>query len=307
MSRSLFIVLHGKQAANARVRQAVAAQRKAGHKVDVRVTWEAGDVRRMVREAIHSGADTVVAGGGDGTINEVVDSLVRHMDNEPAAVAGPALGILPLGTANDFARAAGIPLDPVTTLEQIVDSDPVPIDVGRAGQRTFINVATGGFGTQVTVETSEDLKRLLGGTAYLLTGLTRFNSIHSSAGSFRGPNFAWQGKFLVLAVGNGRQAGGGHVLCPRALLNDGLLDVSILPDVDLADLSTALGNLLRGGLAAVEQTVIRAQVPWLEIRSEMPLNINLDGEPIAGHEFRFDVAAGAVRAHLPRSPLLATT
>ena len=307
MSRSLFIVLHGKQAANARVRQAVAAQRKAGHKVDVRVTWEAGDVRRMVREAIHSGADTVVAGGGDGTINEVVDSLVRHMDNEPAAVAGPALGILPLGTANDFARAAGIPLDPVTTLEQIVDSDPVPIDVGRAGQRTFINVATGGFGTQVTVETSEDLKRLLGGTAYLLTGLTRFNSIHSSAGSFRGPNFAWQGKFLVLAVGNGRQAGGGHVLCPRALLNDGLLDVSILPDVELADLSTALGNLLRGGLAAVEQTVIRAQVPWLEIRSEMPLNINLDGEPIAGHEFRFDVAAGAVRAHLPRSPLLATT
>ena len=307
MSRSLFIVLHGKQAANARVRQAVAAQRKAGHKVDVRVTWEAGDVRRMVREAIHSGADTVVAGGGDGTINEVVDSLVRHMDNEPAAVAGPALGILPLGTANDFARAAGIPLDPVTTLEQIVDSDPVPIDVGRAGQRTFINVATGGFGTQVTVETSEDLKRLLGGTAYLLTGLTRFNSIHSSAGSFRGPNFAWQGKFLVLAVGNGRQAGGGHVLCPRALLNDGLLDVSILPDVELADLSTALGNLLRGGLAAVEQTVIRAQVPWLEIRSEMPLNINLDGEPIAGHEFRFDVAAGAVRAHLPGSPLLATT
>ena len=307
MSRSLFIVLHGKQAANARVRQAVAAQRKAGHKVEVRVTWEAGDVRRMVSEAIDSGADTVVAGGGDGTINEVVDALVRHVDKQPAAVVGPALGILPLGTANDFARAAGIPLDPVAALEQIVDSEPVCIDVGRAGERTFINVATGGFGTQVTVETSEDLKRLLGGTAYLLTGLTRFNSIHSSAGSFRGPNFAWQGKFLVLAVGNGRQAGGGHVLCPRALLNDGLLDVSILPDVDLADLSTALGNLLRGGLAAVEQTVIRAQVPWLEIRSEMPLNINLDGEPIAGHEFRFDVAAGAVRAHLPRSPLLATT
>ena len=306
-ARHVGLILNGKAAADEALRATVNALRAEGMRVDVRVTWEHGDAARYVDEAVATGVDAVVAGGGDGTINEVVDSLVRHMDNEPAAVAGPALGILPLGTANDFARANGIPLDPVAALEQIVDSDPVPIDVGRAGQRTFINVATGGFGTQVTVETSEDLKRLLGGAAYLLTGLTRFNSIHSSAGSFRGPNFAWQGKFLVLAVGNGRQAGGGHVLCPRALLNDGLLDVSILPDVELADLSTALGNLLRGGLAAVEQTVIRAQVPWLEIRSEMPLNINLDGEPIAGHEFRFDVAAGAVRAHLPGSPLLATT
>jgi len=293
----------------------VAAQRKAGHEVEVRVTWEAGDVGRMVREAIDSGADTVVAGGGDGTINEVVDSLVakqsdaqqqqQHSAGHGRAMSRPALGILPLGTANDFARANGIPLDPVAALQHIVESEPARIDVGRAGHRTFINVATGGFGTQVTVETSEDLKRLLGGTAYLLTGLTRFNSIHSSAGSFRGPDFAWQGKFLVLAVGNGRQAGGGHVLCPRAKLNDGLLDVSILPDVELADLSTALGNLLRGGLAAVEQTVIREQVPWLEIRSETPLNINLDGEPITGHEFRFEVQAGAARAHLPHSPLLA--
>jgi lipid kinase YegS len=313
MNRSLLIALHGKQAANARVRQAVVAQRKAGHTVEVRVTWEAGDVQRMVREAIDLGADTVVAGGGDGTINEVVDALVAHQsparmldaNKEHAASTAPALGILPLGTANDFARANGIPLDPVAALEQIVDSEPVAIDVGRAGERTFINVATGGFGTQVTVETPEDLKRLLGGTAYLLTGLTRFNSIHSSAGSFRGPNFAWEGKFLVLAVGNGRQAGGGHVLCPKAMLNDGVLDVSILPDVALSELSTALANLLRGGLAAVEQTVVRAQLPWLEIHSETPLNINLDGEPIAGHEFRFDVAAGAVRTHLPDSPLLA--
>ena len=124
MSRSLLIALHGKQAANVRVRQAVAAQRKAGHKVEVRVTWEAGDVRRIVREAIDSRADTVVAGGGDGTINEVVDALIAHqsagsvrnLDNEPTARVGPALGILPLGTANDFARAAGIPLDPVAAL-----------------------------------------------------------------------------------------------------------------------------------------------------------------------------------------------
>ena len=304
MSRSLFIVLHGKQAGNTRVRQAVAHERQAGHRVDVRVTWEAGDAQRIVCEALDAGADTVVAGGGDGTINEVVDALVRHAAAGQPATARPALGILPLGTANDFARSNAIPLDPVAALELITNSRPTPIDVGREGQRTFINVATGGFGTQVTVETPEDLKRLLGGTAYLLTGLRRFNSIHSSAGSFRGPGLDWQGKFLVLAVGNGRQAGGGHVLCPSALVDDGLLDVSILPDVDVGQLANALANLLRGGLAAVEQTVVRARVPWLEIRSETPLDINLDGEPISAREFRFEVLPGAVRAHLPASPLL---
>ncbi|MBX9791954.1 MAG: lipid kinase YegS [Pirellulales bacterium] len=303
MSRSLFIVLHGKQAGNAGVRQAVTAQRQAGHRVEVRVTWEAGDAQRIVREAVDAGADTIVAGGGDGTINAVADALMHAAAGQPAA-ARPALGILPLGTANDFARSNEIPLDPVAALELITNSQPTPIDVGRVGQRTFINVATGGFGTQVTVETSEDLKRLLGGTAYLLTGLRRFNSIHSSAGSYRGPGFDWQGKFLVLAVGNGRQAGGGHILCPSAMINDGLFDVSILPDVELSQLPTALADLLRGGLAAVEQTVVRARVPWLEIRSETPLDINLDGEPTSGRELRFEVLPGAVRAHLAGSPLL---
>ncbi|MGD9644800.1 MAG: lipid kinase YegS [Pirellulales bacterium] len=306
MSRSLFVVLHGKQAGNPQVREAVAAVRQAGHRVDVRVTWEAGDAPRMVREAVANHVDTVVAGGGDGTINQVVDALVCAGGDSIGADERPALGILPLGTANDFAHANEIPLDPVAALKQIANSPARAIDVGRVGERTFVNVATGGFGTQVTVETSEDLKRVLGGAAYLLTGLTRFSSIHGSTGSFRGPDFAWQGKFLVLAVGNGRQAGGGHLLCPNAWIDDGLLDVSILPDVALVDLPAALGNLMRGGVAAVEQTVVRVRVPWLEIRSDSPLDINLDGEPISGREFRFEVRPGAIRAHLPGSPMLAT-
>src|SRR5262249_32308571 len=154
--------------------------------------------------------ETVVAGGGDGTINEVTQALLTAQ-----AAAHVSLGILPLGTANDFAHSTGIPLDPVAALQLAADVPAVPIDVGRGGDRRFLTVATGGCGPTIAVETPAEMKRLLGGTAYLLTGLRRFNSVRSSPGRVTAPGFEWSGSFLVLAVGNGRQAGGGHVLCPE--------------------------------------------------------------------------------------------
>ncbi len=75
-------------------------------------------------------------------------------------------------------------------------------------------MATGGFGSQVTANTSEDLKKVLGGAAYLFTGLTRFSELKAAYGELEGPDFHWKGELLALGIGNGRQAGGGHVLCP---------------------------------------------------------------------------------------------
>ena len=300
MKRSLLIVLHGKQAGNAQVRTAVADARSRGHRVEVRTTWEPGDAARMVHEAVAMSVETVVAGGGDGTINEVTQALVAA-----DGAAKPSLGILPLGTANDFARSTGIPLDLEAALQLIVDSPARPIDVGRIGTRSFLNVATGGFGTTVTVETPPEMKRLLGRTAYLLTGLRCFDCIRSSAGRITAPGFDWSGSFLVLAVGNGRQAGGGHVLCPDAKLNDGLLDVAILPEVERTELPNVLHQLLQEGFAAIERVAVRAKVPWLEIESESELHLNLDGEPVAANHFRIEDQPAAVRVHLPTSDLLA--
>ena len=185
MKRSLLVVLHGKQASNLEVRNAVAALRSAGHQVDVQVTWESGDVARFVGEAITMGIETVVAGGGDGTVNEVTHALVARKGNAKE----PSLGILPLGTANDFAHSAGIPVAPEAALKLVVDSEAMPVDVGRIGSRVFLNVATGGFGTTVTVETPEAMKRTLGGAAYLLTGISRFTSFQSVPGRLRRSRF----------------------------------------------------------------------------------------------------------------------
>ena len=139
-----------------------------------------------------------------------------------------SLVLMPLGTANDFARAAGVPLEPDQALE-LLDVAPSAIDLGEVGGQVFLNMATGGFGSQVTANTSEELKKVLGGAAYLFTGLSRFSELHAAYGELQGPDFHWSGELLALGIGNGRQAGGGHVLCPQALADDGLLDISILP------------------------------------------------------------------------------
>src|SRR3546814_3665789 len=95
----------------------------------------------------------------------------------------------------------------------------------------------------------------------------------------RGPDFAWEGNFIALGVGNGRQAGGGQALCPDALVDDGLLDVTVVPELS-GEVGGTLATLLKEGReAALDQAAVRARLPWLEIEAEAPLVLNLDGEP----------------------------
>ena len=137
----------------------------------------------------------------------------------------------------------------------------------------------------------------------LLTGLTRFSEIHSARGRFSGPGFDWEGDFLALGIGNGRQAGGGQLLCPQATINDGLLDLCIVPAP--ADTVGTLGTLLSGGLLGVDAVSVSARVPWLNVEAPKAIDINLDGEPFSGSTLHFGVRAGALRMHLPAdSPLL---
>ena len=223
------LILHGKVASRDDVRAAVYAVRDEGHEIEVCVTWEGGDAARFARQAAQSGIEMIIAGGGDGTINQVVSGLLGSDGSSNQQHSAPMLGVLPLGTANDLARSCGIPLDPLAALRLAVTAPTKKVDVGQVNGRSFINVATGGFGTQVTVATPNDLKKLLGGAAYFLTGVTHFSSIRPAHCRLAGPDLLWEGELLVLGVGNGRQAGGGHQLCPDAIINDGLLEVCVLP------------------------------------------------------------------------------
>ncbi|HKS12407.1 MAG TPA: lipid kinase YegS [Pseudomonas sp.] len=288
--RKAMLILHGKQALNEDVRAAVGTVRELGWALDVRVTWEGGDAQRLVGEALVAGYTHIVAGGGDGTLRDVAEAM-------GLAGTSASLVLLPLGTANDFAKAAGVPLEPLAAL-LLLDTPARPVDLGRVGDQLFLNMATGGFGTQVTANTSEDLKKVLGGAAYLFTGLSRFSELQAASVELHGPDFQWQGDLLALGIGNGRQAGGGHVLCPEARVDDGLLDISILPAPQ--EVVGALRDLLAG-----DGLFVRARLPWVEIRSAKGLDINLDGEPLQGDSLRFEAVPGGLRLHLPPgSPLL---
>ncbi|MCO7520185.1 MULTISPECIES: lipid kinase YegS [unclassified Pseudomonas] len=284
------LILHGKQAGNDEVRLAVGQLRERGWTLDVRLTWEAGDAQRLVEEALVAGYGHVVAGGGDGTLRDVAEAMGQ-------AATEASLVLLPLGTANDFARAAGVPLTPQAALD-LLEQPAQAIDLGRVGDQLFLNMATGGFGSQVTANTSEDLKKVLGAAAYLFTGLSRFSELQAASVELQGPDFHWQGELLALGIGNGRQAGGGHVLCPEAKADDGLLDIGILPAPQ--EMAGALRDLLAG-----EGLFVRARLPWVEIKSAQGLDINLDGEPLQADSLRFEAVHRALRVHLPAdSPLL---
>jgi len=300
------LILNGKATGNEDVREAVAALRERGVQLEVRVTWESGDAERYVAEAIAHGVDTIIAAGGDGTLSEVAETLAHR---EEAADALPSLGLLPLGTANDFATAAEIPNEPLAALELIAQASTRPVDLLRIDADGEVwwcaNVASGGFGTEVTVETDEGLKKVLGGLAYLVTGVSRLGRIDPIQARVRAPGFEWAGGFIALGIGNGRQAGGGQVLCPEALIDDGLLDITVIPELS-GEVASTFAALVKGGKrGALEQVAERVQAPWVEIEAEVPLTLNLDGEPVQARHFRIDCVPGRVNLHVALdSPLL---
>ena len=300
------LILNGKSAGDDAVREAVRALRDAGVALDVRVTWEGGDAERYVAEAIADGVDTIIAGGGDGTLSEVVTTLAHRGE---AADALPVLGLLPLGTANDFATAAGICVAPDVALRLVRDTPAAAIDLlklqANGDTHWVANLASGGFGTEVTTETHEGLKKWLGGLAYVLTGLSRLGRIEPLRARLHGPDFEWEGEFIALGIGNGRQAGGGQTLCPDALIDDGLLDVTIVPPLEGELLATFGTAMTEGKLAALDDVAVRRQLQWIEIDAADALTLNLDGEPVEAGHFRIDCVPKRLRMQLPADcPLL---
>lgn len=295
-----YLILNGKSAGDDAVREAVRAMREHGQELSVRVTWEAGDAERYVREAIAANAVMVVAGGGDGTLSEVAQALA-HAGHD--ALALPALALMPLGTANDFAAATGIPVEPLPALQLAAHNPAVPMDLlqveGDGQVHWCANLASGGFGTDVTVETHDGLKKVLGGLAYVVTGISRLGRIEPVRARIHGEGFRWEGSFIALGIGNGRQAGGGQVLCPDAFLDDGLLDLTIVPEL-AGELMPTLSTLFSEGKhAALEQVAERARLRELWIEAEQPMTLNLDGEPLRARRFHVRCAPARVRMHLP--------
>ena len=268
------LILNGKSTDNLPLREAIMLLREEGMTIHVRVTWEKGDAARYVEEARKLGVATVIAGGGDGTINEVSTALIQ---------------------------CEGIPEALDKALKLAIAGDAIAIDMAQVNKQTcFINMATGGFGTRITTETPEKLKAALGGVSYIIHGLMRMDTLQPDRCEIRGENFHWQGDALVIGIGNGRQAGGGQQLCPNALINDGLLQLRIFTGDEILP---ALVSTLKSD--EDNPNIIEGASSWFDIQAPHDITFNLDGEPLSGQNFHIEILPAALRCRLPPDcPLL---
>ncbi len=300
--RKARIIAHGAKAfADTQFTAAVAHAREQGFDCDVRLTWEEGDDRVLVAEAVQLGISHLIAAGGDGTLHHVSAGIMALSGVTPK----PTLGVLPLGTANDFAKSAGISLDLKDALMSALTRPPISVDVPVVNGRPWINMATGGFGAQVTTETPDNLKTALGKAAYVLTGLFKAFNLETQHVRITGPNMAWQGEVYALVVGNGRQAGGGIELCPDAYIDDGLLDVVVVPSDGTTKWSELLESYVASGWSGLSEHTLSWRLPSVTVSTDASLSFNLDGEPIAECTFAFELSPQRLSMHLPEGcPLL---
>ncbi|MEP5569225.1 MAG: lipid kinase YegS [Halioglobus sp.] len=285
------LVLHRKSANRPEIKAAVKAVRRSGIDLQVRIPWNKKDKVVLVKELLKRGCSRVIAGGGDGTINGVASALVKSKRSN----SNVAMGILPLGTANDLAHGLGLPCDDLTECLRIASTrDARPMDVGLMNGNVFCNVASGGFGAEVTATTPQDIKAMLGGAAYTLNGLVKLWQMQPYRGTLRLPDQApIEGAMLLMAVGNNRLAGGGFEVAPLAVPDDGKLDLMVMLEASVQDSARVLAELKDP--MNPENVVIRyVQAERFSIEADHPLHINLDGEPVLVQNLEFSTLPGAL-------------
>ncbi|WP_315969615.1 diacylglycerol kinase [Numidum massiliense] len=253
-------------------------------------TKREGDAIAAARAA--SAYDVVIAAGGDGTIHEVINGLAGMSTR-------PQLGIIPAGTTNDFARAIGIPRNMREACRVIGDGYTLPIDIGRMNERYFINIAGGGWLTDVTYDVPSKLKAVIGQLAYYAKGLEKIPTIHPIRVTIETNDETIEETIMLFLIANSSSVGGFEKLAPEADLSDGLFDVIVVKKVNLPEFIRIAGMTLRG------EHVNHPQVRYfktnrLRITSPDEVLINLDGEQGSELPCEFEVLSHHFQLIVPK-------
>jgi diacylglycerol kinase (ATP) len=286
-----------------RVAQAI---RGAGIEVTEHFTTQRGDAAEIARTTILHNAGEVLAVGGDGTINEIVNGLLDCGHSQRRECV---LSLMPLGSGSDFARNLGV-RSMQQALQALVDTRIESIDVGaislasaRMPQRVFINSADFGLGASVAGRVNRSSKRLGGSVTYFTAALREILSFrpHAIRVAVEG-TIVHDGPTLMALIVNGRCYGGGMVAAPTASVTDGLLDLVILkPTSKLSLMFSLLPRVYRGAHVG-HPAVIAAQGKHIEVQSNHSIPIALDGEVESADSARISILPGALRVRVPESP-----
>jgi YegS/Rv2252/BmrU family lipid kinase len=276
---------------NQRVRRFLEA--KTGHSVTLAPTERAGDAKLLAARAVQDGFRIIVAAGGDGTINEVVNGM---------GTSGATLGVLPLGTVNVFAHELRIPRRIEAAWQVIKMGELRTIDLARAeagaATRHFVQLAGVGFDAQAVRDASWELKKKIGPLSYVWAGIktlgTTLPPVEVSVNG-SGPRAAG----AAVLVGNGRFYGGPFALFPKARMDDGLLDVCVFESCGYLDVLRYGQGILRGAhidLGDVEYF----QAERLVCTAPSATPFELDGEDAGDAPVTFSIVPRALRVIVPK-------
>jgi diacylglycerol kinase (ATP) len=272
----------------AEVHRARALWEAHGWTVDWCATQYAGHAVALAREAAASGCDLVVAAGGDGTVNEVVNGV---------AGTRTALAALPFGTGNVWVRELKLPLRPEAAAAALLDGASYALDLGLAGERYFLLMAGVGFDASVTRSTRPELKRRFGILAYLIQALTIARDVRGTRARIVLDGRPIKGHVLMVVIGNSRLYGGFLQITHHANLTDGLLDVAVIKGQNARSAPVHLLSIfLRRHDFNPDLLYYRARE--ITVSGLKPLDVQVDGDPVGVTPMTFRVVPGALQAWL---------
>ncbi len=260
----------------------------SGEDFDIVYTRGPGDATRLAREAVREKVDVVVAVGGDGTINELGRGLVH---------TGVALGVVPAGSGNGFARNFGIPLDQKEAIRALLHVRIRSIDAGKMNEHHFFNVA--GMGLDAVISHNFEQFGVRGPLPYFVVGTKAYLTYQPQEVVIRTEEQTIRTAPLLLSVANAPQYGNGAIIAPQAQPDDGLLDVCILEPLPLWKAASHLHHLFNGTIQELEEyRTFRAKS--LTIERPGPGPIHTDGNPHQeSAEVHVEVLAGALNVAVP--------
>jgi len=248
---------------------------QSGVQVEYHASRSVGDLETQVMQHVDEGATRIVVAGGDGSVHEAVNGIMR---SDKSA----ALGVIPTGTGNDFAKACNIPLNWQHATQLLGDrmsaqGAPRRIDVGRFNDRFFGNGAGIGFDAKVT-RIAESIRLPIGDLVYLLAIFrTMIGGVATPRLRITSEDYVWDGPITLATISNGPWVGGMFHIAPMADNSDNMMDLLIAKPVTRRRILTLLPKLMNGEHMQ-EEEIVHQPITTLSIKAEQPIPSHLDGE-----------------------------
>jgi diacylglycerol kinase (ATP) len=273
-----------------------AALRAAFGEMDIVMTVGANDAAGAAEAAAREGSyDRLFVAGGDGTLNEAINGVARV----PGAFERITFGLVPLGTGNDFATALGLPEEIEAAIEILLAGHTVLADVGDLNGRRFVNVSAGGFIAEVSDAVNPQLKTIAGKLAYLIGGAQVLFDYEPVPASVRlteadGRTLERALDVQMFAVCNSRLVGGGRLIAPHAVIDDGLLDLCLVEAMPMLEFVGLLSSVA-GGEHLADPRVSYLRARELELSFARTIKVNTDGEVLETDRCRYTLQTRAAR------------